>query len=505
MRYILLFTLIAKITLAQGSLIWQKSNTELPANGYSWSTPLIMDHKLIWAGQDKAIAALDEATGDILWVDSVNFPMGTYDSPVGFDGKAFIGKGYDWDEIDDKAFFALDVETGNIVWKKTGFAVAERSSKPIDKTSKTIFVACADTLYCLNINDGSVVWQKAAKYSNLLLDNDGTRLFASRRDTPLIEVLNSSNGQELWNLPLLDEDNYITGMAYTDQVTSDYLILMPDWNWSVDSQYVYCVNLPAKNIAWKSNLIGNIGNISGPAILGDNVYAGTQMRSDTAQNIVAFSLLTGNIIWKKPARNSGSTNSPYIVALDGKVYYEYTLNDSYLVVCADAETGEELWSTKPTGEFEWWPISWGSPVLYNNKLFVPTDGGGLYCYDAGQVNGSWLMVSANINATNCYVPGLVTQTAKVSNIIGNDYSLEQNYPNPFNPSTNISFSIPEEGFVNLIVYNSIGQRVTTLVSQHLQSGNYKTEFNAQNFSSGIYFYTLEVNGHSISKKMILIK
>ena len=85
------------------------------------------------------------------------------------------------------------------------------------------------------------------------------------------------------------------------------------------------------------------------------------------------------------------------------------------------------------------------------------------------------------------------------------YYLQQNYPNPFNPSTTIQFSIPEQSFVRLEVFNSLGEIISTLVSEELNTGNYKYEWNAKNLSSGIYLYRLQTATFSTSKKMILIK
>ena len=506
MRSILLFLFMTQLAFSQGNILWQKSYYELPANGYSWSTPLIMDGKIIWVGQDKAIVAMEESTGNILWADSTNFPQGTYDSPVGYNGTFYIGKGSEWSDQSQISFYAMEAEDGNIVWQKPGLVVSNRSSKPINTNTETIFIASSDALYCLSTKDGSEVWTKTGLYSNVILDNEGTRLFATKSDAPVVEVLQASDGQALWNINIPDEGNYIKGMAYTNLAANDYLVLFPDWDWSATSQYVYCVNLTSQTITWKSDQIGNIGNISGPAILGDMVYAGTQKGSSAAtQNIVAFNLLTGTIIWEKPARTSGTTNSPYIIPLDGKVYYENTLNDDYNVVCADAATGSDIWTMKPTSGYEWTPISWGSPLVHNNKLFVSTDGGGFYCYNAGEVNGSWTMVNANIHATNCYVEGLETGIETVDNILPTDYTLSQNYPNPFNPTTQISFSTPNQGFIRLTVYNLIGQEITTLVNEELSAGNYSVEFNAENLSSGIYFYTLNTSGFTTTKKMILMK
>lgn len=85
------------------------------------------------------------------------------------------------------------------------------------------------------------------------------------------------------------------------------------------------------------------------------------------------------------------------------------------------------------------------------------------------------------------------------------YSLEQNFPNPFNPSTTIAFSIPETGNVSLKIYNLLGQEVVTLVNEELKAGNYKTLWYAQSISSGIYFYRLETNNFTQTKKLLLLK
>jgi hypothetical protein len=85
------------------------------------------------------------------------------------------------------------------------------------------------------------------------------------------------------------------------------------------------------------------------------------------------------------------------------------------------------------------------------------------------------------------------------------YSLEQNYPNPFNPSTTIKYSISEDGFVKLVVYNLLGEEVTTLVNNEQKAGRYEVAFDASRFASGVYLYRLESNNFISIKKMILIK
>jgi hypothetical protein len=89
--------------------------------------------------------------------------------------------------------------------------------------------------------------------------------------------------------------------------------------------------------------------------------------------------------------------------------------------------------------------------------------------------------------------------------INNNYTLYQNFPNPFNPVTTISFTLPAQGFVQLKIYNSLGQEISNLVDKQMNSGSYRINWNAQNFPSGIYFYKISIDNFSKIHKMILLK
>ena len=86
-----------------------------------------------------------------------------------------------------------------------------------------------------------------------------------------------------------------------------------------------------------------------------------------------------------------------------------------------------------------------------------------------------------------------------------NFSLDQNYPNPFNPVTTINFALPVSGYVNLSVYNSLGEKVETLTNEFLDAGYHKIEWKANNYSSGVYYYRIESEKYSDVKKMILLK
>nr|WP_255727778.1 T9SS type A sorting domain-containing protein [Rhodohalobacter sulfatireducens] len=83
--------------------------------------------------------------------------------------------------------------------------------------------------------------------------------------------------------------------------------------------------------------------------------------------------------------------------------------------------------------------------------------------------------------------------------------LNQNYPNPFNPTTQISYSIPQQSDVLLEVYDLTGKLITTLVNETVSSGTHSVTFDAENLSSGVYMYRLQTANRVLSRKLTVIK
>ncbi|MCX6157809.1 MAG: T9SS type A sorting domain-containing protein [Ignavibacteriae bacterium] len=186
---------------------------------------------------------------------------------------------------------------------------------------------------------------------------------------------------------------------------------------------------------------------------------------------------------------------------------------------------------------DWIDISSGLPPVSANTVFAdPVNAGQLYAgTDFGvyrSLNGgtNWVRLGMNIpyvpvlsfsyfsNTTSRYLRagthGRGAYELDISGSVGiqgnNEevpavYSLSQNFPNPFNPVTKINYNLSKKGFVSLKVYDILGKEVATLVNESMSAGKYSVSFDASNFSSGVYFYKLEINGFSDIRKMLLVK
>lgn len=110
--------------------------------------------------------------------------------------------------------------------------------------------------------------------------------------------------------------------------------------------------------------------------------------------------------------------------------------------------------------------------------------------------------SVNIGNTVGLIP--------ISTKIPETYSLNQNYPNPFNSKTRIKFGIPlsplyESGFVTLKIFDILGREITVLVNEQLKPGMYEVDWDASNYTSGVYYYQLIAGDYTETRKMVLVK
>jgi hypothetical protein len=232
---------------------------------------------------------------------------------------------------------------------------------------------------------------------------------------------------------------------------------------------------------------------------------------------------SGDTLWTKTFQGNG--NSVQQTSDEGYIITGYIItgyNDSDVLLIKTDANGDTLW-TKTVGP--------GS----GHSIQQTTDGGYIITGDLGwlirtDANGDTLWTKTfqgNGNSVQqtfdrgYIVTGstggagsdvLLIKIAPDITSIGEDpqtyinsYQLQQNYPNPFNPTTTIEFAIPKAGFVTLTIYDVLGEKVATLVSENLTVGSYQYQWDARDLASGVYFYRLEVSDFTKSRKMLLIR
>lgn len=192
-------------------------------------------------------------------------------------------------------------------------------------------------------------------------------------------------------------------------------------------------------------------------------------------------------IAKRPCEEFGDVPC-YIfdIYVTGQSRTNSTLND-YVTIDYDSR-GREKWIKRFNSS--------------NNTDDIPAAVGKLdgsdYVYVTGIGNNNYTTV------LYYYYPDSYGQSGITGN--GNlEFSLKQNYPNPFNPVTGISYTIRNDNFVELNVYNTLGEVVSTLVKEYKTRGSYTVSFDAGSLPSGMYFYMIKAGDYVETRKMMLIK
>ncbi len=161
---------------------------------------------------------------------------------------------------------------------------------------------------------------------------------------------------------------------------------------------------------------------------------------------------------------------------------------------------------------------------YNNSSFVGGFAVGSVCYSQAmvdnfasrllQLNGlgwddqyfnfSLRCLYSLVLTGNFWQPEFPAGIEEPGSLPGDIY-LAQNYPNPFSFATSIKYSIAEDGFVKLAIYDVSGREIKTLVNKMMSPGNHTVDFDSQGFTPGVYFYKLTASGNSLQRKMLLLK
>ena len=184
------------------------------------------------------------------------------------------------------------------------------------------------------------------------------------------------------------------------------------------------------------------------------------------------------------------------------LYYDnrnYSCDSSYDVYLSRSTDGGNTWSDNKmsTQTFKPHPVP-GSSVYWGDFITIIAVNNTLYC--------SWMADYTGLYQAWMRIQDITTIGIKqINSEVPDKYSLSQNYPNPFNPSTNIKYQIPNNGFVKLTVFDILGHTVETLVNQKQSAGTYEVEWDGSKYPSGVYFYQLNTESFSQTKKLMLVK
>lgn len=300
--------------------------------------------------------------------------------------------------------------------------------------------------YVACIKDGSLIWNRPiqeGRIRNIILDKENNVVVFTQYESGVYKI-NSATGEIIWEKNINNSTNFI--------------------------QYLYQLDNDKDN------------NI---------LLTGNNSNTDADIQILKLSS-TGDEIWFKEY-NSQANDIPSAIAVDveNNIYIAGFSADSAWTtfVLKFSTLGELKWEYNPDeivyDQLFLYPI-----IVKDSSLFI---GGGL---------------NDSLTLTNIFVMKL---DQKLGTGIYNDYpvfsiyGLEQNFPNPFNPTTTIKYEIPEINFVTIKLFDVLGKEIEILVSEEKPAGSYEVEFDANNFPSGIYFYTLHAGQFLETKKMILLK
>ncbi len=243
--------------------------------------------------------------------------------------------------------------------------------------------------------------------------------------------------------------------------------------WESDGLFVWMTNkgeVPAGNQRMEIHLMyAKVDSQGAEFMINDNVPMGS------AEG--ASYLFTGSIAHDPNGEDNGYSLE-FVIHTD---YFGYADGDTVMLslVSWDMDYAEEtIWNADTLSDYapNWWGTQWVDPGFEK-----------YYMYRG--------VVLSNLTDVKDVEYNPTVQT----------YKLEQNYPNPFNPSTKITYSIPKSSNVSLIIYDVLGNQVETLVNGVQNAGTYTLDWDASNYTTGVYFYQIKTDNFVSTKKMILMK
>lgn len=437
------------------------------------------------------------------------------------------------DDATKDIFLVKYGEDGQVIWAKSGGGIYMEFVRGMAVDSRE------------NITIVGTFWSTSVSFGSYTLTNTG--------NIDVFIVQYDSSGQVLWakNPTGIDEENaysvatdtagnvYMAGSFRSDSIQFDEITLI--CTSGLFDAYIVEYD-PFGNAIWAENTTGNDWDEARSVALdkSGNIYLTGHFKSDSLQvgsvtmqkskanNIDMFLVkydLNHQVVWARlSGGNSWSWVYPDDITTDplGNVWItgvfigdslefdritspNHGSNDVYLVQYD--EKGNVLWAESLGGE----GMDWGQDLTadYPDNCYLTG-----YFESSGMVIGD-TSLSNTPNHNKAFLVRMINQATKINpqkdeNSIFNIGLI--NYPNPFNLTTQIEFSINKSTFIELKVFNILGEEVANLVSTRLTAGSYSYEWDATNLASGVYLYRLSVGSlvgeagdYVETRKMVLMR
>ncbi len=431
-------------------------------------------------GKDFVIIKYDN-TGNELWVRYYNGPANRDDEAIQIEvdcagNVVAAGTSQGLPGASDYSTLKFDSD-GELVWSARYSGPGEN----IDE-ARALAVDRNENVY---VSGGSIGDSTDYDFATVKYSGEGTELWTARYDGPahgfdMVYYAGSVLADDAGNV-------YLTGYSEGMDFASDFLTVKYD---------------QAGNLVWAARYDGLQGNDYADALcldLSGNVYVtGGSYNAESGYDFLTIKYNSqGAIRWTAVYNGDGNGwDEAYGVAIDrddnvyitGRSVGDNTGAD--FATLKYSPSGDQLWIARYDGsahEFDW-PFR----LLVDQSLHV---------YIAGQ------SIEEDNDSDYTIIKYEQTQSSVGESDLPSSQSilLCENYPNPFNSSTEIRYLMPESGHVRLSIYNIIGQKIALLVDNEQSNGYHEIKWNAENESSGIYFYKLETKNATAMESMILIK
>jgi hypothetical protein len=205
--------------------------------------------------------------------------------------------------------------------------------------------------------------------------------------------------------------------------------------------------------------------------------------------------LRNNIIWGNTSNNNQQISGGGVIVAYCNVQFGFTGAGNINTLPQFADSNYYLAGSSPC-------IDKGDSSTFYNDIEDPSNPGNAKFPSQGSLrNDMGAYGGPHARVLTAQLIGI----RLINNVEPSGFVLYQNYPNPFNSVTNIKFSVPKSSIVTIRIFDVTGREVTKLVDKNIQAGLYEVRWNAINKPSGVYYYTLNANKFSETKRTVLIK